>query len=282
MQDTVKSEFSHNKGEILASIVLVLRLSDTSFPMPRWLGSETRIVFYNMLLEADPLLSHRVHEELDPKPFTVSSLIKRKKGQYQIRFTILMNEIYTPLIKILLDKFRNGNKIGFEAREFEIERVVLGGIDEKFATITDYRSLWQNTPRRDFRFRFVSPTSFRSGDGNLPFPLPYSLYNGLLKKWNSYAPSDLIIDQAILQEITKRVFPARHSIRTVLAEQRNTKLIGFVGRCIFEVLGEVSDDTLHKLTVLTEYAYFAGVGMKTAQGMGQILIERNYESVGND
>ncbi len=272
MEDFIKSELTHIKTEILASIVLVLRVIDDSMHLPIWLGNETRTAFYNMLLEADPKLSRKVHDELDPKPFTVSSLIRKGKGQYYIRYTTLINDLYELLIGILFDKFRNNEKMKFAGWEFEIERLVLGGADEKLAAITDYRSLWKNPVKKDFSFKFISPTSFRSGIGNLPFPLPYSIYNGLLKKWNSYAPSDLLIDNDILEAVTEHVFPARYSIRTILVEQRNAKLIGFMGRCFFEVIGKVSDDILHKLTVLSEDAYFAGVGMKTTQGMGQTLI----------
>lgn len=272
MEDPFESKLAYNEGEILASIVLVLRISDDSFPLPRWLGNEARTIFYNMLLEADPQLSQKVHDELDPKPFTVSSLIRKDKGQFYIRFTMLTYELYTPLIKILLDKFRDGDKIRFETREFEIERLVLGGINEKFAKVTDYRSLWQKTSRREFLLRFISPTSFKVGIGNLPFPLPYSVYQGLLRKWNQFAPTDLKINEDILQIVTNQVFPSRCSIHTNLVEEKNTKLIGFVGNCTFEVLGELSEKKLHQLTVLTEYAYYAGVGMKTTQGMGQTLV----------
>ncbi|MGQ9609685.1 MAG: CRISPR-associated endoribonuclease Cas6 [bacterium] len=260
------------KSCVLASIVIALRHSDGSFPISGWLGNEIRSMFYNMLSEADPSLCQKIHDEFEPKPFTASSLIRVRSQQYLIRFTILMSQLYKIWVQVLLDKFRDGHSISLKSCIFDIEKLIMGGTSERLADVTDYYSLWQDTSRREFHLRFISPTSFKAGRGNLPFPLPYSIYQGLLRKWNQFAPADLKMDEDILQIVANQVFPSCHSIHTTLVEQRNAKLIGFVGNCTFEILGDLSEEKLHQLTVLTGYAYYAGVGMKTTQGMGQTLV----------
>jgi CRISPR/Cas system CMR-associated protein Cmr1 (group 7 of RAMP superfamily) len=56
--------------------------------------------------------------------------------------------------------------------------------------------------------------------------------------------------------------------------------VGFLGRCDYALPPDASVDALRALRLLTAYAFFSGVGVKTTMGMGQVvgeLIDRRRE-----
>jgi len=266
---------------VLASIKLVIQPILPLQPIPAGIGIAIRGWFYDVITEASPDVADRLHHATGAKPFTVSQLFgkyKQSEGMlhlnkqpYSLRVTVLTSELYGALRQILANKMSNGEFIQLGGMKFSIEQVVLGGEGEAYAGQCSYEELWQTPARREYSFQFVTPTSFRMGRGHLPFPLPGSVYRGLWQKWNQFAPQQFTMGKELLETVQEQVFPSQHEIKTKLLPRSGAKFLGFVGTCTFEVLGDVSAEHLHNLTVLSEFAYYAGVGAKTTEGMGQTL-----------
>lgn len=266
---------------MLASIKLVIQPILPLQPIPAGIGIAIRGWFYDVITEASPDVADRLHHATGAKPFTVSQLFgkyKQSEGMlhlnkqpYSLRVTVLTSELYGALRQILANKMSNGEFIQLGGMKFSIEQVVLGGEGEAYAGQCSYEELWQTPARREYSFQFVTPTSFRMGRGHLPFPLPGSVYRGLWQKWNQFAPQQFTMGKELLETVQEQVFPSQHEIKTKLLPRSGAKFLGFVGTCTFEVLGDVSAEHLHNLTVLSEFAYYAGVGAKTTEGMGQTL-----------
>jgi CRISPR-associated endoribonuclease Cas6 len=267
---------------VLASIKIVICPIIPIQPISAGIGIAIRGWFYDAIAEAAPEIADRLHHANGAKPFTVSLLFgkyKQSKGMfhlnpqpYSFRVTVLTSELYSALRQITAIKMANGELIQLGGMKFSIERIVLGGEGEAYATQSNYEELWQTPVRRKYSFRFVTPTSFRMGRGHLPFPLPNSVYRGLWRKWNQFAPRQFAMGKEVLDTVQQQVFPSQHELKTKLIPRSGAKFLGFVGTCQFEVLGDVSEEHLHNLTVLSEFAYYAGVGSKTTEGMGQTLV----------
>lgn len=268
---------------MLASIVLLLEPVERPKTRARIIGEHVRRTFYDLIAESNSKLAGEIHDATGVKPFSVCLLkpgglsgekkLPVKPPICQIRFTTLTAEVYQALIPQLMIAPNKTKAIQLGDTFFHIKRVIFTGQAEPYAGLSSYEALWQVPPQRDFSFRFVSPTSFQTGQGHLPFPLPESVYKSLWKKWNRFAPPSTQMDEDIIQVVVDHVFPRRHSIRTVLVPQKKSKFIGFVGECSFEVLGQVSDEFCRQLAVLSGFAFYAGIGAKTTVGMGQILIK---------
>ncbi len=267
---------------MLASIKLVIQPILPLQPIPAGIGIAIRGWFYDSIGEAEPEIADKLHHANGVKPFTVSQLFgkyKQSKGvlhlrkqPYSFRVTVLTSELYGALRQILATKMANGEFIQLGGMKFSIEQIVLGGEGEIYAGQSSYEELWQTPARREYSFRFVTPTSFRMGRGHLPFPLPNSVYRGLWQKWNQFASRQFAMGKELLDTVQQQVFPSQHEIKTKLVPRSGAKFLGFVGTCKFEVLGDISEERLHNLTVLSEFAYYAGVGAKTTEGMGQTLV----------
>jgi len=89
---------------------------------------------------------------------------------------------------------------------FEIQQVLFTHEDSPFARITSYEELYAGPPACIVRMRFLTPTGFRAGRGNLPFPLPASLYRSLWQKWRYFAPPALQLDERVLTVVEQSLF----------------------------------------------------------------------------
>ena len=122
---------------------------------------------------------------------------------------------------------------------------------------------------------FASPTAFSFGDryaGKRVVLLPGTelVFDSLARTWNEYAPEDLRIDrQAISAFATDHVVGRQFGrLETHMLRSRRSLQVGFLGDVTFTVSGG-DTDARRRLNMLSDFALYSGVGMKTTMGMGQ-------------
>ncbi|MBI1924228.1 CRISPR system precrRNA processing endoribonuclease RAMP protein Cas6 [Candidatus Poribacteria bacterium] len=277
---------------MLASLAIVLQPLKPINPIPEGIGHAIRGWFYEVLNQVAPEVAQELHDTQGIKPFTLSLLLgpgRRRNGvlhlsprPYTLRLTALTAEMYQAIQRTLFEQMATEAVVRVATAQFRIIQLKFGGIEEPYASQSSYAELWQRPPRRMYAFRFISPTSFRTGQFYQPLPIPSSVYRSLWLKWNAFAPQEMAIGDELLATVGANVFPATHHIRTCSIEGSEYKFLGFVGSCRFEALGKVAEADLRALTALSEFAFYAGVGSKTTEGMGQTLVENaNLEKVRN-
>ena len=131
---------------------------------------------------------------------------------------------------------------------------------------------------------FCSPTTFSNGryaGGKLfwLFPDPDRVFDSLARSWNYWCPPHFVLDLSSLQAyIRERVNVASYHIETRGIQLDCGLQPGFVGQCFYTLLerprhqmehGETRSTPGQALHLLSRYALYAGVGQKTAMGMGQ-------------
>lgn len=246
-------------------------------------GESLRAFLYDTLTQYDASLGDALHSSLGPKPFTVSSLRKAETGRenklpnplWRARFTALTAEIGQAMRQAFAERLLIDKPVVLDGRQWKFQRIVFDGDSEPFAQTSDYFTLWNHPPKSRFLFHLYSPTSFRMGDGYLPFPLPVSVYRSLREKWQRFAPSELAIADEFLLKVEQQVFPSRHRLHT---ERMNLSPaysgVGCVGFCEFQVKGSERDQKFRQaFSALSRFAFYAGVGAKTTSGMGQMWVE---------
>src|SRR5262249_7886296 len=131
-----------------------------------------------------------------------------------------------------------------------------------------------------YRLHFATPTAFRHNGLLVPLPLPELVYGSLIRAWDSFSPLKLPVQ---LQDfLALSVAIARHRIATqIFTLSRNEKHVGFTGSAEYVVLlakGGLSEDVFRQyvqsIALLTDFAFYTGVGIRTAVGMGQLRAER--------
>lgn len=152
----------------------------------------------------------------------------------------------------------------------EIERYAGGAAARSYAAIAaSAASRAEGRPRAVLRF--MSPTAFAAGANAVSlFPEPGLVFGSLIRRWNQHAGPALTIGTQVCESLLGACRVESHSLRTgsVLAAGRVSK--GFFGECEFSMPEETSRTVREAFYCLAEFAFFSGVGMRTAMGMGQV------------
>ena len=139
-------------------------------------------------------------------------------------------------------------------------------------------------PQSELRLAFDSPTGFHTKGSTVPFPLPALLFESLITRRNAFSPVVLpeLLHEFAEQNISIHAFEG--ATRSILQKNGHPE-VGFTGDVTYTLIRR--NPTLHKLNLelsrqleaqytplaqavnlLTDFARFSGVGIKTASGMG--------------
>ena len=106
---------------MLASFLVYLK-PHTVARISRHAGRSLHGLFMNLVAQANAELADRLHSPMPAKPFTVSTLLGRfeRDGRnklavpdqiYGVRYTVLSDDVFAALSRILLDKYLYGQTV---------------------------------------------------------------------------------------------------------------------------------------------------------------------------
>jgi len=263
---------------MFASFIVYLRPLELA-PLGRTLGRSLHGLLLRLISQTDPHLADALHSDISPKPFTASMLRGRLVHQggnlcatpdqrYRVRYTVLTDETFNALGHVLLGKLAGQEPVEIDGKPFVLEDIVVDAErSEGWARLaTEQELLAEAAPADRVTLRFGSPTTFRTGDMNLLFPLPTSVFGSLARKWEAFCAAALPanLDSFLFDHVAAE----RYELETQVVHYGGHQFNGFVGDCQFRLL---HPDPLYSRTVavLADFALFAGVGQKTTQGLGQ-------------
>jgi len=252
-------------------------------------GDCMKSVHGSFLANMDADLRAALHEPgLTLKPFTVSTLVptfdpdrferQMTPGQtYAWRVTSLV-----PALSQVIHGMTVAATVEVDRQDFRVLHADKPSEPTTTFQATSYVCLLNDAlPAERITLRFVSPTAFKSGDVNVPFPLPDSVFGGYLDAWRAYADVELGIDAGMFRQYCRdRVVAESHQLRTRSAwfdhpipgggnrARRPLRFAGFVGVCTYRILDR-DDDHRRLLNALAAFAEYCGTGSKKSQGAGQ-------------
>jgi CRISPR-associated endoribonuclease Cas6 len=278
---------------MLVALVLTLESTVTA-TLPAFLGQAVHAWFLDEVRRDAPQFARALHDEGSPKPFTVSSLwspparlsrdtLHLSRGQpAHFRVTglepVLSHYLHQTFAPRLCSDVVHLCGVPFRVRDVAASGECLGASQTSYEDIAD-RAV-QSPPPTSITLRFVSPTIFRRtpprdapfGDDsyNVPFPLPELVFGGLLDVWNAFAPEPI---SAEMRDFFRDcVAVSRHSLHTELVTfsgGRRGRVGGFVGTCRYAF--NCQDAQARRCVgMLAALAPFAGVGLRTTMGLGQV------------
>lgn len=261
----------------LAAFTLRLRFTHAD-QVPGWLGRAVQASFLDSLNAVQPQLATAVHDGSGLKPFTASNLIPgrwsgvvtlKPNQPYTLRFTTLEPDLTRISLNALTAAWlRDG--LTLHDQPAHVEAVA--------TETTTYEALMmQSLKSRDFKMRFSSPTQFKlthpenKSDGiPMPLPLPERVFGSLIDRWARFSPISL--HPELREWIRLNVGITSHRIETqVVRAQRagHGNYAGFVGSVTFTLLSREMPFAA-QVAALASFASFAGVGIRTTNGMGQV------------
>ena len=121
-------------------------------------------------------------------------------------------------------------------------------------------------PGRSVTLSFLSPTGFNSQGRQMPFPLPELVFSSLLGKWRRWIDGDAWPD---LELCLSRIHVSRFVLKSAAEKGKNGAIHkGCLGRCRYD-LSPLGDAERRAVGALADFAFYAGVGYKVGQGLGQ-------------
>lgn len=261
-----------------ASYVVTGRATRT-YAGPDGLGKMLHAWLFGRIKRWDAALARTLHESSELKPFTISpvrgAFRQCSRGTIQVlpgcecwfRWTWL-----DPVTESLSDAIAEelpGERIVLGPLEMEVEAVYTREEEHPWAGRMSYADLWDhNIAREDpvLVLRFESPTTFRSQGRNRPLPGPELVFRTLLDKWQRWSAVDL---SGLEEVLNRQIDIASFRIRSERMEGNRYPEVGFVGSVAYS-LRRVDPLLRGAVHALASYAFFAGVGAKTAMGFGQV------------
>jgi len=231
--------------------------------------------FLSLIKEEDPFLSETLQDKAGFKPYTLSMLkggkningeiTILKEGNFRFRVTFMNDHLFHAFYNAIYSKQNQAQQFSIGKLNFQVGKIKLEK-SEDFYDLLNNKGFVSN----QFELTFLSPTSFRVQGRNYLFPDPLYLIRSYFEKWNMFCPENLKNDNSDLDFFVSNCFPVKHHLYTELLDMGSYKVIGFRGKCLYELgKNKLDDERLHKLKALLLYSKYCGTGYKTTMGMGQ-------------
>lgn len=280
----------------LYSSILTLHASHDGALQPTQ-GHHALAAFYNLVEQVDPELSALLHDTNARKPFTLSTLNElpalrdpstaqsSRSGQVAVRLraghecwlrvTLASDAMFQTFISRFMHPSAGSGQVArptirLGEMEFGVSAVLTAPGSHAWAGYTTVEDLMANARTSDtLTFEFASPVSFSLGDNRMEImPRPELVFIGLHRKWQEWCglPTTMKLSADWLRE---RVLVSQWEMRSHMWRYGKQHQIGSEGRVTYRVF-DADEDTLYMLNTLADFAFYAGVGRKTTQGMGQV------------
>lgn len=148
---------------------------------------------------------------------------------------------------------------------------------------TSYESLADEIFQREevpngVNIHFQTVTSFKREGKYVLIPEVYLIFQSLISRWNAFSSSSKLIEDDFDKKLASCVRIIRYNLHTQSFSLEHQMIVGFSGTMGFKFYGNVMIRRLMGLLML--FAPFAGVGIKTALGMGAVDTELFYKNKG--
>jgi CRISPR-associated endoribonuclease Cas6 len=243
--------------------------------------------WFNRWREVDAALGDALHESNDMQPFTLSPLtltprpspagkgigVRVKPGTAaRLRITTLTDALSEAVKSKWLEGLEGKAEVFIPQPKDEEPGVPWRVRRVEVEAQASYEAmskvhLMSSVPPREWRLAFLTPTTFHGSSGHLPFPLPDSLVNSWLRRWNAFAPIALPKEE-LLEWSRQKLVVSSYNLRTLPAREGERLRVGCTGRLALRAL-EMPPYLRAAIDLLAHYASFCGSGAHTAQGMGQ-------------
>ncbi|GAB4282026.1 MAG: hypothetical protein Kow0080_35830 [Candidatus Promineifilaceae bacterium] len=247
-------------------------------------GSTARAIhgfWFQQWQNTAPVIADTLHQSNQTQPYTLSPLMglpRPHKGETAVaakqtawlRITTLHTNITTPFLQNWLTRLPAA--IELAGIPWAVQTIALSPAQHPLAAQTSYQELQATPPAAKWRLHLRTPTTFSAENDHFPFPLPYSLVNSWLRRWQTFAPTPLPIDDNFTTRLRQQLHISAYDLKTVPVRHGRRLEIGCVGYITLNG-HRLSPQDRATITTLAAYAFYCGSGRHTTQGMGLTIAD---------
>lgn len=223
-------------------------------PLPPTLARAIHALCFRWFANTNPELAQTLHQQ-ETLPLTTGWEYCSPK-KIILKISLLQKELLAPLL------WGINADLGKEITIAGIPCRMDGWVD--ITQTSNFEKIVQLPTQNTIDLQFLTPTSFKQAQNVQPFPLPDLVFNGLLRRWNLFAPETLKFPQ-----IEWNAIVSAYDLKTYAMKMEGGAEIGAEGLVRYKF---TNTEQARIATILAHFATFAGVGRKTAMGMGRVVI----------
>jgi len=265
---------------LFSSLLHLHALHDTVVPEAH--GNKTHGAFMELMRRADPQVATWLHDKNGRKPFTASPLrgfraerdgaLRLRAGdEGWLRITLAGDEYFRLFLSRFMD-WESSAQLAIGGANFAVSAVTTTPEGHSWAGYTTPEVLMAGAKREtSIAFELATPTAFSMGNNEVELsPRPDLLFDSLARKWAEWCGST-----PLPAALPKREWFWEHARVSDLRLRRECwrferfMQLGTVGYVSYRIV-EAEEFVLRALNTLADFAFYAGVGRKTTQGMGQV------------
>ena len=224
--------------------------------------------FLQMVNNVSPQLAQTLHDDPQNKAFTLC-ILEEAENKLLWRLTLLDDLLFKPFTDIFTQTMTMDLRIG--ANKINIASVNCSPLSGyKLANFAFYSQMVEAVGNsKTLGFEILTPLAFKSGDWDLPLPIPKLFFKSLHNRWQTYSAVKFNFDD-LDNFLEKHIFISRFQLESKEFSNGKAISIGAVGSMKFIIKGKVPSDFIKYINILSDYSFYAGVGKKTTMGMGQV------------
>jgi len=271
---------------LFSSVIRLHALRDGLLPQTQ--GHFALAAFLDIVRQVDEDLAAVLHDRnarptgtpAGRKPFTLSplhGLPAPRQGEARLRAGhecwLRVTLAGEALFGTFIHRFLRGEarpEIRLGAMTFGVSEVLTTPGSHPWAGYTTAEALLAEARAEDtIALEFASPFGFSLGDNRVEImPRPELLFGGLSKKWEQWCglPLPASVERDWLRE---NVLVSEWRMQSRMLRYDKQPQVGSEGMAMFRLFN-ADTATLCALNALADFAFYAGVGRKTTQGMGQV------------
>jgi len=223
-------------------------------------------VFHGLLLEQFPRdYAVKVHN-MDLKPFSQYVLWDNAKGVAVWKVQGFEEEACLNL-QHLLDRCTD-IKIKHRDREFEVV-----SFKKEYSSYAEIAGSFfaSGTAPSKINVVFRTPASFKSRNQYQLFPTVRHIYQSLLMKWNMFSGELKVEEEGFLEQLESSTSIVSYKLKSLYYPVESVRIPAFHGSVSLRLQGP---EALRGLaSSILHFAEYAGIGVKTAMGMGGVSVE---------
>lgn len=167
---------------------------------------------------------------------------------------------------IIQESLWNIEEITIKKREMHIDI-----LQKKYTELT-YREMmdefYEKDAERYIQLHFVSPTAFKQRGCYIFYPYLRCIFQSLMNKYDAAVKEQTMVDEDTLEQLCTGAQIVRYDLKSTTFSLEGVKIPSFIGKITIKITG--TQTMANFAHMLFEFGEYAGVGIKTALGMGYV------------
>lgn len=200
------------------------------------------------------------------RPYSESIYWDKAQQKAIWRMNVLNNATATVILPIL----NNLDELNLRQRGYSLAMRSLEYQAQSYNELVDAMFLSDKAPKGVY-MHFLTATSFKRNGQYLNFPDVFLIINSLLNRWNEFADAVPLYENQLAANLSAMCKVDRYKLHSQNFSLERQVIQGFAGSIRIRFFA--GDMQRRLLGLLCSYAVYAGVGIKTALGMGGTEVE---------